>query len=600
MFDVIKKYLIFVLAFKVCYAQLEPGEVIWEENFDNLDNWIIETGNGSWGWGNGELQYYKSENIQVIEVPNENGNNAVQITAKEESGSEITDQWGNPLNYTSGRINTKSKISVKYGLIETRVLIPNINTGGWPAIWLLGLSNLSWPRNGEIDIMEMGQRQAFRDLHDDHNGGNGLDNSTVNQVVGANAIFYADEALVPDNPTGAASISWDPDDDYCRPYYNYDNLTDRFLRYRLYWNPDSIIFSVIDSEIEFFLFADAFGLDSISDEFNSPFYFVSNLAIGGNFTDAYSLGDPSSGSEVSMPLPANMLIDYIKVMKWGEYGEVNEGPPEFQVGDFGLFTDLTPTDNSLVPGLDSEIYVWEGTLTDGNIDPYEGENGISWSTTGAGWFGAGIMSMQPVNLFNFSEGHLNFSIKIPGNISFQIGIIDAWGNQSYVNFPSNETTHGLVRNGDWGQASIPVAEIRGEFIDLRMLSYEFVILEVNGVSSEFGLDDIYWSGGGEVLEILDFKNPLDQFELKNNYPNPFNPSTSIKYILPNDGIVKVNVYDMMGRKIKTLINKFQKSGHKSVQWDATNNFGNKVPSGVYLYKIEAGDFNQTKKMVLLR
>ena len=595
-----KKYLILVLAFKICFAQLEPGEVIWEENFDNLDNWIIETGNGSWGWGNGELQYYKSENIQVIEVPNENGNNAVQITAKEESGSEITDQWGNPLNYTSGRINTKSKVSVKYGVIETRVLIPDINTGGWPAIWLLGLSNLSWPRNGEIDIMEMGQRQAFRDLHDEHNGGNGLDNSSVNQVVGANAIFYADEALVPDNPTGAASISWDPDDDYCRPYYNYDNLTDRFLKYRLYWDPDSIIFSVIDSEIEYFLFADAFGIDSISDEFNSPFYFVSNLAIGGNFTDAYSLGDPSSGSEVSMPLPANMLIDYIKVMKWGEYGEVNESPPEFQGGDFGLFTDLTPTDNSLVPGLDAEIYVWEGTLTDGNIDPYEGENGISWSTTGTGWFGAGIMSMQPVNLFNFSEGHLNFTIKIPGNISFQIGIIDAWGNQSYVNFPSDQTTYGLIRNGDWGQASIPVAEIRGEFIDLRMLSYEFVILEVNGASCEFGLDDIYWSGGGEILEISDFKNPLYQFELKNNYPNPFNPLTLIKYSLPSDGVVTITIYNMMGSRVKTLINSFQKSGDNSVQWDATNNLGNKVPSGVYLYNIEAGNFNQTKKMVLLK
>ena len=595
-----KRYLILVLAFKICFAQLEPGEVIWEENFDNLDNWIIETGNGSWGWGNGELQYYKSENIQVIEVPNENGNNAVQITAKEESGSEITDQWGNPLNYTSGRINTKSKVSVKYGVIETRVLIPDINTGGWPAVWLLGLSNLSWPRNGEIDIMEMGQRQAFRDLHDEHNGGNGLDNSTVNQVVGANAIFYADEALVPDNPTGAASISWDPDDDYCRPYYNYDNLTDRFLKYRLYWNPDSIIFSVIDSGIEYSLFADVFGVDSISDEFNSPFYFVSNLAIGGNFTDAYSLGDPSSGSEVSMPLPANMLIDYIKVMKWGEYGEVNEGPPEFQGGDFGLFTDLTPTDNSLVPGLDAEIYVWEGTLTEGNIDPYEGENGISWSTTGAGWFGAGIMSMQPVNLFNFSEGHLNFSIKIPGNISFQIGIIDAWGNQSYVNFPSDQTTFGLIRNGDWGQASIPVAEIRGEFIDLRMLSYEFVILEVNGASCEFGLDDIYWSGGGEILEISDFKNPLYQFELKNNYPNPFNPLTLIKYSLPSDGVVTITIYDMMGSRVKTLINSFQKSGDNSVQWDATNNLGNKVPSGVYLYNIEAGNFNQTKKMILLK
>ena len=52
-------------------------------------------------------------------------------------------------------------------------------------------------------------------------------------------------------------------------------------------------------------------------------------------------------------------------------------------------------------------------------------------------------------------------------------------NQKYVDFPANQTTYDLVRNGNWGQASIPVSDIRGEYIDLRMLSYEFVILEVN-------------------------------------------------------------------------------------------------------------------------
>lgn len=595
-----KKYLIIALLFELCLSQFSSGEIIWEENFNDLNNWIVETGNGSWGWGNGELQYYKPENIEIVEVPEEVGNNALQITAREEAGSDIIDQWGNPLSYTSGRINTKSKVSVKYGIIETRVLIPDISTGGWPAVWLLGLSNLSWPRSGEIDIMEMGQKQTFRDLHDEHNGGNGLNNSTVNQVVGANAIFYADEALVPGNPTGAASLSWDPDDDYCRPYYNYDNLTGRFLKYRLYWNPDSIIFSVIDNESEHFLFADVFNPDSVSNEFHSPFYFVTNFAIGGNFTDAYSLGDPSSGSQISMPFPAKMLVDYIKVMKWNEYGEVNEGPPDFYGGDFGLFTDLTPTDNGLTPGLDAEIYVWEGTLDEGNIEPYEGENGISWNTNGSGWFGAGIMSMQPVNLYNFSEGYLNFSIKIPADISFKIGIIDSWGNQSYVDFPSNQMTYGLVRNGNWGQASIPVQEIRGEFIDLRMLSYEFVILEVNGASCQLGLDDIYWSGGGEVLEISDFNTTLDQFVLEDNYPNPFNPMTLINYELLIDGIVNITVYDMMGRKIKTLINQSQTAGYKSVWWDASDSKSQGVPAGVYFYTIQIRDRIETRKMIFLK
>jgi hypothetical protein len=219
---------------------------------------------------------------------------------------------------------------------------------------------------------------------------------------------------------------------------------------------------------------------------------------------------------------------------------------------------------------------------------------------GLGWFGAGIMSMQPVNLFNFAQGHLNFRIKIPANISFQIGIIDSWGNQSYVDFPSNQTKYGLVRDGDWGQASIPVEDIRGEFIDLRMLSYEFVILEVNGASCQFGLDDIYWSGGGEVLAILNFNTSLDRFVLKDNYPNPFNPVTNLHYDLIEDTFVKITVYDMLGNVVNNLVNENQTSGFKSAQWNATNNEGQSVSAGVYLYTIEAGDYRQTKKMVLLK
>jgi len=586
-----------ILCISSIYGQI--GDVIWEENFDNLDNWVIETGNGSWGWGNGELQYYKSENIDIVEVEGETGNHAVRITAKQESGSGITDQWGNPLNYTSGRMNTKSKISVKYGVIETRVSVPDLDLGGWPAVWLLGTSNLNWPRSGEIDIMEMGSRQEFRDLHDEHNGGNNSDNSTVNQVVGANAIFYADEAVNSENPSGAASISWDPDDDYCRPYYNYDNLNDRFLTYRIYWDPDSIRFTVIDDSIEYDLYVEPFPIDSVSAEFQEPFYLIANLAIGGLFTDAVYIG--GSGLPISMPFPAHMYVDYIKVMEWNGQGEVHIGPPTFQGGTFGLFTDTTPIDNGLVAGDDAEIYVWEGTLSEGSIPPYEGENGISWQTTGLGWFGAGIMSMQPVNLLNFGEGHLKFMIKIPGNIAFKIGIIDAWGNQQYVDFPANQTTYDLVRNGNWGQASIPVSDIRGEYIDLRMLSYEFVILEVNGASCEFGLDDIYWDGGttSSVNENGNLDTPI-KFNLQNNFPNPFNPLTTIRYDLPEDGLVNVTIYDVMGKTVKYLVNSHQNAGYKSIQWNATNNTGHPVSAGLYLYTIQAGDFRQTKKMVLLK
>jgi len=855
------RIVIFLIIFmNLGHAQV--GDVIWEENFDNLDNWMKITGNGSWGWGNGELEFYQEENVEIAEVPDEPGNNALHITAMEESGPGIVDQWGNPLNYTSGKVTTKSKIAIKYGVIETRVRVPDLDLGGWPAVWLLGTSNLNWPRCGELDMMEMGSRQAFRDLHDEHNGGNSSNNSTVNQVVGANAIFYADEAVVPENPSGAASISWDPDDDYCRPYYNYDNLNDRFLTYRIYWDSDSIRFTVIDDSVEYDLYTDPFPIDSVSAEFQEPFYLIANLAIGGAFTDAVYIG--GSGLPISMPFPAHMYVDYIKVMEWNGQGEVHIGPPTFQGGTFGLFTDTTPVDNGLIAGDDAEIYVWEGTLSEGSIPPYEGENGISWQTTGLGWFGAGIMSMQPVNLFNFGEGHLKFMIKIPANISFKIGIIDAWGNQSYVDFPANQTSYGLVRNGNWGQASIPVEDIRGEWIDLRMLSYEFVILEVNGSSCEFGLDDIYWEGGGtnnitEVdhsqnwnliglpLEVEDsnymtlfpestegtlysyngeqyvleeelqmgsgywihFENegttqlsgtPLNEmtlqlstgwnlisgissvtglsgisdpenivvpgtifeftdsydyatlltpghgywiyastdgnisissgnisrtnafdpknldnvnkisfngnnlyfgvsipeeetmsyqlppkppagafdvrfkgdtkitentaeielmspykylnisydvilnderhhnwvltatsgeeyilegsgelvalssdsftlekkavvpvlFGLHQNFPNPFNPITTLRYDLPEDALVILNIYDMLGRKVNQLVSTTQEAGFRSIKWDATDSMDRPVSAGVYLYQIKVGEFVQTRKMVLLK
>ena len=90
------------------------------------------------------------------------------------------------------------------------------------------------------------------------------------------------------------------------------------------------------------------------------------------------------------------------------------------------------------------------------------------------------------------------------------------------------------------------------------------------------------------------------FALHQNYPNPFNPVTSLRYDLPKNELVKITIYDMMGREVKTLVNNSQTAGYKSVQWNATNNRNESVSVGLYLYMIQAGDFRQTKKMLLLK
>ena len=133
-----------------------------------------------------------------------------------------------------------------------------------------------------------------------------------------------------------------------------------------------------------------------------------------------------------------------------------------------------------------------------------------------------------------------------------------------------------------------------------MLSYEFVILEVNGDSCEFGLDNIYWSGGGEILKVPNINVPANNFTLKDNYPNPFNPLTTISYELLTDGIVNIVIHDLIGKKTKTLFRGFQTAGSKNVNWNATNTQGQPVSAGVYLYSIKVGNLKQTKKMILLK
>ena len=103
----------------------------------------------------------------------------------------------------------------------------------------------------------------------------------------------------------------------------------------------------------------------------------------------------------------------------------------------------------------------------------------------------------------------------------------------------------------------------------------------------------------EQVSIFDETLPIT-YNLYNAYPNPFNPKTTLHYDLPEDAMVNITIYDMMGRIVSNLVSSQQNAGYKSIQWDATNNTGQPVSAGVYLYSIEAGEFRQTKKMVLLK
>lgn len=120
-------------------------------------------------------------------------------------------------------------------------------------------------------------------------------------------------------------------------------------------------------------------------------------------------------------------------------------------------------------------------------------------------------------------------------------------------------------------------------------------------------DDYLWIGTFDGLVRYDMKNSSiestaipEEFLLSQNYPNPFNPVTSIDYQIPEDAYVELSIFDMMGKKIVTLVNEQQSAGTHHVNWDANNNKGRNLPSGLYVYRIVAGDHIASNKMLLLK
>jgi hypothetical protein len=91
-----------------------------------------------------------------------------------------------------------------------------------------------------------------------------------------------------------------------------------------------------------------------------------------------------------------------------------------------------------------------------------------------------------------------------------------------------------------------------------------------------------------------------EFELYQNYPNPFNPETQIEYALKKTGHVTLYIYNILGEKVKTLLEQDQPAGFYQINWDGKNDNGKSVSSGLYLYKLEVNGFSETKTMLLLK
>ena len=103
-----------------------------------------------------------------------------------------------------------------------------------------------------------------------------------------------------------------------------------------------------------------------------------------------------------------------------------------------------------------------------------------------------------------------------------------------------------------------------------------------------------------LLAIDEFTGIPEIFALRQNYPNPFNPVTTIAYDVPEMASVRVDIYNILGQRVRTLINRSHEPGYYRIQWDGTNDYGQVLPSGMYIYSIQASGFTSVKKLVLMK
>ena len=220
-----------------------------------------------------------------------------------------------------------------------------------------------------------------------------------------------------------------------------------------------------------------------------------------------------------------------------------------------------------------------------------------------------LTSMFYVAEVALNTSNLPYDITNPMTADMDVMLLTAANDSFYTNTGDVSMS--------WDIGSMPddmtihlLDQITLDTVDIRAVgSYTFALVEKGGFSATGSTSPALYPRIGQnrfkvlvnsITVSVDEELLPIQYALHQNYPNPFNPTTTLRYDIPNNSHVTITIYDMLGRQVRKLINQTQDAGFKSVIWNATNDFGKPVSAGVYLYKIQAGEFVQTRKMVLLK
>ena len=192
------------------------------------------------------------------------------------------------------------------------------------------------------------------------------------------------------------------------------------------------------------------------------------------------------------------------------------------------------------------------------------------------------LTENPGGIFNSAE-FINFKVKlVDAETNAVISVFDDVNYNANNLLPYNSIQYSVNTNGIGNRTVILMLDIEDNFDAVYSVTSKFSDAEIlpKAVRKEVGL--------GENFNVT-------EYDLSQNYPNPFNPSTTIRYQIPEDGMVTLMVYDILGREVKTLVNDFKTKGRYEVTFDAS-----RLASGLYIYEITSGSYKASKKMTLIK
>ncbi len=296
-------------------------------------------------------------------------------------------------------------------------------------------------------------------------------------------------------------------------------------------------------------------------------------------------------------------FNLIRTIEGGSFGDT-EDMAHLSGNEFAIVTEAGELFIGEIPDGDSDIYINPNDFQKITFDYHEensGAEGVTYDSESQIFYI--VKEKNPMRFFQFQRPATSSDTVITPDVPFDAeyefsGIMDDLSSITY----DDRTNRALILSDDSHRlidVNPTTGNIHGtlnvygmdqpEGICFYNDNYDFVIVgEPN-----------FYTTYTYSLNIDDLYQPT-HFSLHQNYPNPFNPITALRYDLPEQANVNIIIYDIMGREVKTLVNQTQDAGFKSVLWNATNDYGKPVSAGVYLYQIQAGDFVQTKKMVLLK